>query len=457
MLFSDGIFWFFYSAVLLLLQLNRVSFRSIALQNLLLLFASYFFYAYWDWRFLGLILLVSMQTFLFGGLISKNRRFEKIYISVAVIINVTILGYFKYFNFFAREFTELLGIEHSFTLSHIILPVGISFYIFQSLTYVLDIYFKKLEPEQKLLNYLTFIAFFPQLVAGPIERASSLLPQFRILHRLTVDNIYTGIKVCIIGLFLKVVVADSLAPITDDIFTNYQSLNGGTLALGAVYFSIQIYGDFCGYSLIAIGVAKVMGFELMKNFNTPYFATSIQDFWRRWHISLSSFFRDYVYIPLGGNRASSELGVQRNILVTFFLSGIWHGANWTFVAWGTVHGLLLIIQHHFPKKIHKFFGWLVTMMLVLILWIMFRSASIGDFWHYTSRMVSHFSFPNAKLSGVVFIGFYIAVDLFLLKYNEQGSVWGKYQAVEALILSTMVMIVLGTIHDVNPNFVYFQF
>lgn len=301
MLFSSSIFWVFFAVVALLLESNTRFIGSIKIQNFILLIASYFFYGYWDWQFLSLIFLVSLQTYIFAKLIDKYKNHKKIALISSVLINISVLFYFKYANFFVSELVYAFGVKNSFTLENIILPVGISFYIFQSFTYVLDVYFGKIHPEKDPVKYFTFIAFFPQLVAGPIERASELLPQFNHLKKITLDNLYVGIKIIIIGLFLKSFIADSIAPFTDQIFMNYSNFNGGTLLIGAIGFTIQIYGDFAGYSLIAIGVAKIMNFELMKNFNTPYFSISIQDFWRRWHISLSSFFRDYVYIPLGGS------------------------------------------------------------------------------------------------------------------------------------------------------------
>lgn len=457
MLFSTGVFWVFYAFVLLVLQLNFKFKKSIKLQSLAILSASYYFYAYWDWRFLGLIVLVSLQTFLLGRMIYENQSYRKTLLFISVSINVLILGYFKYFNFFARELIDLLGLKDSYALEKIILPVGISFYIFQSLTYVIDIYFKKLSPEKNIVDYFTYIAFFPQLVAGPIERARALLPQFKYLHSISLDNLYTGTKIAVLGLFLKVFIADNVAGDVDRVFSNYASFNGGTLFLGAIYFAIQIYGDFCGYSLIAIGVAKIMGFELMRNFDTPYFSTSIQEFWRRWHISLSTFFRDYVYIPLGGSRVSSGLIQNRNVAVTFLLSGIWHGANWTFMLWGSIHGFLLVVQNTVKVRVPKLLGWTVTMSFVLLLWILFRSESISNFVEFISKIVTDPSMPKRGTSEVVFIIYYLFTDFLLLKFKETESTFFNSIILESLVLAIMLVLVIGTIHDVNPNFIYFQF
>ena len=456
MLFSSSIFWVFFAVVALLLESNTRFIGSIKFQNFILLIASYFFYGYWDWQFLSLIFLVSLQTYIFAKLIDKYKNHKKIALISSVLINLSVLFYFKYANFFVSELIYAFGVKNSFTLENIILPVGISFYIFQSFTYVLDVYFGKIHPEKDPVKYFTFIAFFPQLVAGPIERASELLPQFNHLKKITLDNLYVGIKIIIIGLFLKSFIADSIAPFTDQIFINYSNFNGGTLLLGAIGFTIQIYGDFAGYSLIAIGVAKIMNFELMKNFNTPYFSISIQDFWRRWHISLSSFFRDYVYIPLGGSRLS-KMTTNRNLLVTFSVSGLWHGANWTFIFWGISHGVLLILQRILPLRLNKFIGWLLTMTLVLILWVMFRSESISDFMSYINIIISNPGMPEVGKSILVIAMYYFALDLILLLYTERGPTWFRSLALETFTLAVMFVIVIGTIHDKSQNFIYFQF
>lgn len=446
----------FFVIVLLCLQVNSRFVGSIKFQNFLLLFASYFFYGYWDWQFLGLIFAVSVQTFIAAKLISDFDKLRKITLTFSVLINLAILFYFKYANFFVTEFSSAFGIANNFSLENIILPVGISFYIFQSFTYVLDVFFKKIQPEKDPIKYFTFIAFFPQLVAGPIERASALLPQFSALKRVSLDNLYTGIKIIIIGLFLKVFIADSIAPFTDQIFSNYINLNGGTLFMGAVGFTIQIYCDFAGYSFIAIGVAKIMDFNLMRNFNTPYFSVSIQDFWRRWHISLSSFFRDYVYIPMGGSRLTT-VKTNRNLLVTFTVSGLWHGANWTFIFWGLGHGLLLIIQRILPMTVNKFIGWFTTMTLVLVLWILFRSESLNDFFAYLDIIISNPGIPEVGGSILIFSMYYFLLDVVLFFYKEQGSRWFGSITLETFALAVMFVVVIGTIHDKSQNFIYFQF
>ncbi|WP_413391336.1 MBOAT family O-acyltransferase [Prochlorococcus marinus] len=346
--------------------------------------------------------------------------------------------------------------NESFTLEKVILPVGISFYIFQSMTYVIDIYLRKIKPETNIVNYFTYISFFPQLVAGPIERASSLLPQFNKLHNITKRNLYSGLKLVIIGLFLKVVIADNLGVYVDRIFKTYEDLNGGSLLLGAISFAIQIYGDFCGYSLIAIGVAKIMGFVLMENFDTPYFSTSIQQFWKRWHISLSSFFKDYIYIPLGGSRVQNKYLAARNILVTFFVSGIWHGANWTFILWGSIHGFLLVIQRNINVKIPKILSWILTISVVLLLWVLFRSETIPDAFIYLSKIFREFDIPDIGKGTMIYFFYFLVVDLLLSYYKKIDEIWfGKY-FFQNYILFFMLVLVLGS-NSANSNFIYFEF
>jgi len=396
---------------------------------------------------------------LFGNLINKSKSNQgKIYLIISIIINLLILGYFKYADFFVNEFLRLFNLKESLIFSNIVLPVGISFYIIQSLTYVFDIFLKKLVPEKEIFNYLTYIAFFPQLVAGPIERASSLLPQFRRLHRVSLENLYLGIKLIIIGLFLKAFIADNLGLVVDRIFGNYQNYKSGTLFLGALGFSIQIYGDFCGYSLMAIGVAKIMDFNLMQNFKTPYFSDSIQDFWTRWHISLSTFFNDYIFLPLALIlRREGIFGILFATIITFTISGIWHGANWTFILWGILNGTILVVQKSFPKVITKNFGSLTTLLSVLILFVLFRSESIHDFSQYiyllfTTKPV----LPETGYSIIIYTFYYFILDLILLKFKQTEETWFSSKFLESFLLALMFLLALGSISK-NINFIYFQF
>ena len=323
-----------------------VSNQNLKFQNLLLLGASYFFYAWWDWRFLSLIVFSSTIDYIVGLKLSSttNERKRKILLFTSIFVNIGFLGFFKYFNFFSEGFAQaftLLGHPFETSRLNIILPVGISFYTFQTLSYSIDVYRRKISPTRNVIAFFSFVSFFHQLVAGPIERATNLLPQFYKKRNFNYLNAVDGLKQILWGLFKKVVIADNCAIIVNDIFANYASYSGSTLILGAIFFAFQIYGDFSGYSDIAIGTARLFGFNLMQNFAFPYFSRDIAEFWRRWHISLSSWFRDYLYIPLGGSRGSFSEKI-RNIFIIFIVSGFWHGANWTFIIWGALNALYFL-------------------------------------------------------------------------------------------------------------------
>ncbi len=344
MLFNSWAFALFLPLVFLLYWSVRSA--GDRAQNAFVIAASYFFYGFWDYRFLALIVLSSATDYVVGlGLAAESRpRHRRWWLGASLAVNLGLLGFFKYFNFFAESMGRMLssvGMQADVFTLHVILPVGISFYTFQTLSYTIDVYRRKVEPTRDVLAFFAFVGFFPQLVAGPIERAKNLLPQFLRRRTFDLEVAKEGLRLMLWGFFKKVVVADNLAPHVDTIFANSAGLGGGTLALGLVLFAFQIYGDFSGYSDIAVGVARLFGIRLMRNFAYPYFARDIGEFWRRWHISLSSWFRDYVYIPLGGNRTSTSRHV-RNVMVTFGLSGLWHGANWTFIVWGLLHGLYYI-------------------------------------------------------------------------------------------------------------------
>jgi len=321
--------------------------KDLKLQNLLILISSYVFYGWWDWRFLSLIFLSTVADYFVGLKIydSQDDKVRKSYLWVSILFNLSLLGFFKYFNFFIDSWIDLLGSfgyeQKSVWTLNVILPVGISFYTFQTMSYSLDIYYKKLKPTKDFISFASFVSFFPQLVAGPIERASNLLPQILTRRVFKYEQGVQGLRLILWGMFKKVVIADSLGIRVDRIFENYQSMDGSVLLLGLVYFSFQIYCDFSGYSDIAIGTAKLFGIELMSNFKFPYFSRDIGEFWRRWHISLSSWFRDYLYIPLGGSKGGKWMSIK-NIFIIFIVSGFWHGANWTFILWGLTHALLYI-------------------------------------------------------------------------------------------------------------------
>ncbi len=368
--------------------------KALRYQHAVLLLASYFFYGSWDPRFLGLIILSSVADYVIGLQLheAENPQIRKRWLLLSLGINLGILGVFKYFNFFAESFGSLLaemGLQASpFTLN-IILPVGISFYTFQTLSYTIDIYRKKLEPTQDALAFFTFVAFFPQLVAGPIERAANLLPQFEAKRTFSREQASSGLQMILWGLVKKIVLADHLALYVDPVFANPGDFTGPVFFLATLAFGIQIYCDFSGYSDIAIGTARLFGFDLMINFKTPYFSTSIREFWSRWHISLSTWFRDYVYIALGGNR-SSAMRWRANILLTFLLSGLWHGANITFVIWGLIHGLVYLLEHSWKRilgiKGGAIVGGLLTFLVVNLAWVFFRADSLSKAWQMLGGM-----------------------------------------------------------------------
>src|SRR5690606_36334354 len=323
-----------------------VGIKSLKTQNILLVIASYIFYGWWDWRFLSLIFISTLVDFTLSLVLIRqlNEFHRKIIFGVSLVVNLGILGVFKYYNFFIDNLIDaftIFGRNFEARSLDIVLPVGISFYTFQTLSYTIDVYRGKLQPTTDFIGFSAFVSFFPQLVAGPIERATNLLPQFNRERRFDYSCATNGLRQMLWGFFKKIVIADNCAVIVNHIFENPSGVNGSTLVLGAFFFALQIYGDFSGYSDIAIGTAKLFGFNLMKNFDFPYFSRDIAEFWRRWHISLSTWFRDYLYIPLGGSRVNSTLQV-RNIFIIFLVSGFWHGANWTFIVWGALNALYFL-------------------------------------------------------------------------------------------------------------------
>jgi D-alanyl-lipoteichoic acid acyltransferase DltB (MBOAT superfamily) len=380
--------------------------KNLKLQNFFILTASYIFYGWWDWRFLTLIFVSSCFDYFIGVKLftQENQKKRKLLLALSIFMNLGLLGFFKYFNFFVASFSDIsnsFGFNVNESSLKIILPVGISFYTFQELSYTIDVYRKKLEPTKSLISFLAYVSFFPQLVAGPVERAKNLLPQFYIKRKFDVEKAKDGLRQILLGLFKKIVIADSCAPYVNDIFTNYSNYNSSTLFFGIILFAFQIYGDFSGYSDIAIGSARLFGFNIMKNFAFPYFSRGITEYWRRWHISLSTWFRDYLYIPLGGSHCS-KLKQIRNIVITFTVSGLWHGANWTYIFWGFANGLLFIPGIIFKKKEqtevvaeNKFFPNLKEVLqLFITFWainftvVFFRSSSIKDALMYFKRMFS---------------------------------------------------------------------
>ena len=460
--------------------------KSVRGQNLLILISSYFFYGLWDWRFLFLIFASTLVDYFVGIKIydvRQNRRKQKIWLWVSIIFNVSLLGFFKYYNFFADSFLEMFqlfgySIKSSWTLS-IILPVGISFYTFQTMSYSLDIYYKRIEPTKDLLSFATFVAFFPQLVAGPIERASNLLGQIINNRKFNYDQIVAGLKLILWGLFKKIVIADGLAPIVDDIFANYSSYPAPTLILGVTLFSFQVYGDFSGYSDIAIGTAKLFGVELMSNFKFPNFSRNVAEYWQRWHISLSTWFRHYVYIPLGGSRVSKLLSV-RNICIIFLVSGFWHGANWTFIFWGAFHALAYIpifllgrntiykntvVAQNSPLPSFKEMGQLMlTFSIVTFSRIFFRSESITDSFNFISGIFNRWEYASYEHPmGYRMTDYFILIFVFvgyeyIIRKDERNPFKFDSQIVR-FFTYTLVIFAILLFYDsgFDRSFIYFQF
>ncbi|MDB0055021.1 MBOAT family protein [Bacteroidia bacterium] len=444
---------------------------NVLTRNIFLLAASYFFYGYWDYRFLALILSSSLVDFTIGILLHKTTKASarKGLLAFSVIFNIGLLGYCKYLNFFIENFVSALssvGIEQDISTLQIILPVGISFYTFQTLSYTIDVYRKNIEPERNLVTFLTFVSFFPQLVAGPIERASNLLGQFRRKSEFTYSTGTEALRQILYGLIKKVIIADNCAIYANQAFANHDDLSSPYLILGAVFFAFQIYGDFSGYSDIARGVAKLLGFELMKNFNFPYFSKSIGEFWHRWHISLSTWFRDYIYIPLGGSRGSRWKTI-RNIFIIFLVSGFWHGANWTFIIWGAVHAILFIPSIFFKKPADKsasgfryidIVKMLYTFSLVCLTWIFFRADSMQ---HALSYLSGIFSIETFQYNGFYFKFLPVLTVFILWEWFNRNSEYGwkllpKSKVVRWFVYLFLICLILFFRQDDNA-FIYFQF
>ena len=381
--------------------------KNLRVQNALVFAASYVFYGWWDWRFLSLILFSTLVDFFVGVGLGKYEKAStrKILLWTSILVNLGFLGFFKYYNFFLDNFVRafsVLGQPISVQGLDIVLPVGISFYTFQTLSYSIDVYKRKLEPTKDFIAFGAFVSFFPQLVAGPIERATNLLPQFYKKREFDYANAVDGCRQILWGLFKKVVIADNCAEYANKIFENYQDYNGATLFLGAVFFAFQIYGDFSGYSDIAIGTSRLFGFSLMQNFAFPYFSRDIAEFWRRWHISLSTWFRDYVYIPLGGSRGGRWSQI-RNTFIIFLVSGFWHGASWTFIAWGAINALYFlplllrqknrsnlntIAEGRFLPSVKELGQMLFTFTLTTIAWVFFRAKYMSTATDYLANMLN---------------------------------------------------------------------
>ena len=460
--------------------------KSIGYKNQLrqwvLLISSYIFYGWWDWRFLILIVISSATDFIVGKYLYQTTKHHnrKLLLLLSLFVNLGMLFFFKYFHFFIESFQALTGIDvnKSWSTLNVILPVGISFYTFQTLSYTIDIYRKKIKPTPSALTFFTFVSFFPQLVAGPIERARHLIPQFEKRPVFSYDQATSGLKSILWGLFKKMVIADQLAKLVDVVYAQPENFNGWSVLIATFLFGYQIYCDFSGYSDIAIGTARLFGIELNPNFKTPYLANSFRNFWHRWHISLSTWFRDYVYIPLGGNLGNAGFWT-RNIFITFVVSGLWHGANVTFLIWGAFHGFLYIAEKflsplfRFSERVKNRLGWFVTFLLANFAWLFFRAKSwlqikivlhqlvhLGEISTNTFTALLHaegkFTAPGRML---VFVFPLFILAEFLMKEksfpefisNASRPVqWGVFYFIILLILF------FGVLRSA-PQFIYFQF
>jgi D-alanyl-lipoteichoic acid acyltransferase DltB (MBOAT superfamily) len=481
--------------------------RQLLWQNLLIVVASYIFYGWWDWRFLILIAITTVLSFLSGIGIDKapTQRGKKVVMIANILVNLGILGVYKYYDFFATQFAELFGIESDFLLLHLILPVGISFYTFQALSYSIDVYRKQIEPTHDIVAFTAFLSFFPQLVAGPIERATNLLPQFQKKRTFDYAQAVDGMRQILWGLFKKIVVADNCAVYVDQVFGDIGAHSGSTLLLAAVLFTFQIYGDFSGYSDIAIGTAKLFGIKLMRNFNVPYFSRDIAEFWRRWHISLTTWFRDYVYIPLGGSRPEVPARLKargerlearytkviaiRNTFIIFLLSGLWHGANWTFVLWGAYHALLFVpllvmnknrryrdtvatitlpdgtMKAKWLPSLKEVGQMLLTFALAVVGWIIFRADNVMQIVNIVFKVCSDTTLMIPFLINRLYYIPTFSSILFMLVFE-----WGNRSREFGLAVSNirsmwvrdiiymLILLIIYIFANVNETqFIYFQF
>ena len=453
--------------------------KNLKLQNLFIVVASYVFYGWWDWRFLVLLAFTSLFSYVSGLLIEKYRETPRKAMTANVlniVVNLLILGVFKYYDFFVTSFADVfLGGKTEGLLLKVILPVGISFYTFKALSYSIDVYRGKLEPTHDVIQYLAYVGFFPQLLAGPIERATNLLPQLAKPRTFEYEMGADGMRQILWGLFKKMVIADNCAVYVDRIFSTYQTQSGSTLLLAAIFFAFQIYGDFSGYSDMAIGVGKLFGFKTMRNFSFPYFSRDIAEFWRRWHISLTTWFRDYVYIPLGGSRCS-KAKIVRNTFVIFLVSGLWHGANWTFIAWGAFHAVLFlpliligknrkyrdtVAEGRLLPSLKEAGQMFLTFFLATIGWIIFRADSIGQAWDYMRGICSASLFSRPDASGVT--GFTAAICImilveWLMRNKEHGmDLSGIKSGAVRIAAYLAVLFMTFALGGHAVNFIYFQF
>ncbi|MFY0689959.1 MAG: MBOAT family protein [Cyclobacteriaceae bacterium] len=456
--------------------------RNLKLQSFLIVIASYIFYGWWDWRFLSLIVFSTLVDYSIGLRLAKedNQLKRKFLLWTSIGVNLGFLGFFKYYNFFLDNFISafsFFGMKINANSLNIILPVGISFYTFQTLSYTIDVYKRKLEPTKDIVAFSAFVSFFPQLVAGPIERATNLLPQFYKKRQFDYSRAVDGMRQILWGLFKKIVIADNCAQYANEIFNNSADYGGSTLVLGALFFTFQIYGDFSGYSDIAIGTSRLFGFNLMQNFAFPYFSRDIAEFWRKWHISLSSWFRDYLYIPLGGSRGSTWLTV-RNTFIIFIVSGFWHGANWTFIVWGTLNALYIlpsiltktnrknldtVAKNKYIPSIKDFLSITLTFGLTVLAWVFFRAENISHAFSFIRSTFSNslFTVPEiCPIETIVLIIVFMIIEW--IGRNNQFALQNISTIKNPLIRWLSYIAVVLTIYffgkfSSSIEFIYFQF
>ena len=479
MLFNSVEFLFFLPIVFLLYWFV---FKSLKWQNLFIVLVSYIFYGWWNKNFLILIAFTTLCSYLSGILldrISEKGGKARAIAAINIVINLLILGVYKYYNFFADSLIEAfsgIGVELHMKSLNLVLPVGISFYTFQSLSYTIDVYKGKLKPTRDIISFFAFISFFPQLVAGPIERATNLLPQFAKPRIFDYNQAVDGCKQMLWGFFKKMVIADNCAVIVNSVWNDYVAYDAITLLYVAILFTFQIYGDFSGYSDIAIGTGRLFGINLMRNFNFPYFSRDIAEFWRRWHISLTTWFRDYIYIPLGGSRCT-RWKVMRNTLIIFLVSGLWHGANWTFVVWGIYHALLffplmllgmnrkyvdVVGKGRLLPSIKELIQMIFTFLLVVIGWIIFRAENITQAWNYILRIFTESSLTMPMVSKrvvplifiLIFIEWFQRDKQHALQFTDNGIfTYSVVRYVFYIVLAVLILLLAAP----QATFIYFQF
>jgi len=482
MLFNSLDFAIFLPIVFLLYWF--VAQKNLKFQNALIVVASYVFYGWWDWRFLSLIIFSTVVDYLIGQRLrtEDKQSKRKVLLWTSIVVNLGFLGFFKYYNFFLENFVDafsLFGMQINANSLNIILPVGISFYTFQTLSYTIDVYRKKLEPTKDFMAFSAFVCFFPQLVAGPIERATNLLPQFYKKRTFEYHKAVNGMRQILWGLFKKVVIADNCAEFANQIFNNSADMNGSALVLGAIFFTFQIYGDFSGYSDIAIGTSRLFGFDLKQNFANPYFSRDIAEFWRRWHISLSTWFRDYLYIPLGGSRGGTWMKV-RNTFAIFLVSGFWHGANWTFIIWGALNAIYflpLLLTNNNRKNLgvvaegkllpsfRELFAMLTTFTLTVFAWIFFRAENVGLAFSYIGEIFSEslFTIPYIK-DGTNSYPIIILTSLFVcVEWFGRSDKFAIEKLPDVLnkeirhVFYYVILLLIAYFETDGNQFIYFQF